>query len=199
MSPLLRKNGAFRLYPNRLIYLFLAVFAFSSPFCYAKTAFSYSRTLLSPCTPVPFMVKDVVKSERRMIAMWSWFRGGRSVRSLLRRQKRIMPITKKKYTNHHMWSTVRKEMINMWSEQSDSQEQRTPLSFFRRCCIVTLMKGFVKPFSRFVCYSSVARDELNAIYRIRNSGMQVRSAIKLTLKFDTQQAKKKLVAIISIM
>ena len=49
-------------HPNWLIYLFLAVFAFSSPFYYAKTAFSYSRDILSPCTPVLFMVKDVVKS-----------------------------------------------------------------------------------------------------------------------------------------
>ena len=48
--------------------------------------------------------------------------------------------------------------------------KQTPTSrafFFRRCCIVTLVKGFVKPFSPFVCYSSVAHDELNAIYRKR--------------------------------
>ena len=63
--------------------------SFSSPFCYAKTAFSYSRALLSPCTLVLFMVKDVVKSESEMIVMWSWFRGGRSARKSLRRQKRI--------------------------------------------------------------------------------------------------------------
>ncbi len=62
-----------RLHPNRLIYLFLAVFAFFRPFCYAKTAFSCSRALLSPCTPDLFMVKDVVKSEYRMIDMWSPF------------------------------------------------------------------------------------------------------------------------------
>ena len=74
------KNLQLWLYPNWFIYLFLAVFAFSSPFCYAKTAFSYSRALLSPCTPVLFMVKDVVKSEYRMIVMWSWFWGGRSDR-----------------------------------------------------------------------------------------------------------------------
>ena len=60
--------------PPQLIDIsFLAVFAFSSPFCYAKTAFSYSRALLSPCTPDLFMVKDVVKSEYRMIDMWSGF------------------------------------------------------------------------------------------------------------------------------
>ena len=74
MSPLLRENGVFRLYPNRLIYLFISVFAFSSPFCYAKTAFSYSRTLLSPCTPDVTMVKNVVKFQPEMIDMWSCFR-----------------------------------------------------------------------------------------------------------------------------
>jgi len=31
---------------------------------------------LSPCTPVLFMVKDVVKSECRMIDMWSSVWGG---------------------------------------------------------------------------------------------------------------------------
>ena len=62
MSPLSTKVEFCRLYPNRLIYLFLAVFAFSCPFCYAKTAFSYSRALLSPCTPDVTMVKNVVKS-----------------------------------------------------------------------------------------------------------------------------------------
>ena len=62
MFPLLRKERTFRLYPKKLNYLFLAVFAFSSPFCYTKTAFSYSPDILSPCTPVLFMVKDVVKS-----------------------------------------------------------------------------------------------------------------------------------------
>ena len=58
-------------YPKKLNYLFLAVFAFSRPFCYAKTAFSYSRALPTPCTPDLFMVKYVVKSEYRMIDMWS--------------------------------------------------------------------------------------------------------------------------------
>ena len=62
MFPLLRKEGAFRLYPKKLNYLFLAVFAFFSPFCYAKTAFSYSPDILSPCTPDVTMVKNVVKS-----------------------------------------------------------------------------------------------------------------------------------------
>ena len=73
MSPLLRKNDIIRLYPKKLNYLFLAVFAFSEAFCYAKTAFSYSPDILPPCTPVLFMVKDVVKSECRMIDMWSCF------------------------------------------------------------------------------------------------------------------------------
>ena len=63
-----------------------------------------------------------------------------------------------------------------------STEQRIASSFLCRCCIVTLVKGFVKPFSQFVCYSSVAHDEPNAIYRIRNSGMQVLSVIYSALK-----------------
>ena len=62
MFPLLRKKGAFRLYPKKLNYIFLAVFAFSEAFCYAKTAFSYSPDILSPCTPDVTMVKNVVKS-----------------------------------------------------------------------------------------------------------------------------------------
>ena len=71
MSPLSTKVEFCRLYPKKLNYLFLAVFAFSEAFCYAKTAISYSPDLLSPCTPVLFMVKDVVKSKYRMIDMWS--------------------------------------------------------------------------------------------------------------------------------
>ena len=62
----------------------------------------------------------------------------------------------------------------MWSKQ-----RTTYHSFLRRCCIVTLVNGFVKPFSQFVCYSSVGHDELNAIYRIRNSGMQGLLKIKI--------------------
>ena len=62
MSPLSTKVEFCRLYPKKLNYLFLAVFAFSSPFCYAKTAFSYSPDILSPCTPDVTMVKNVVKS-----------------------------------------------------------------------------------------------------------------------------------------
>ena len=73
MSPLSTKVEFCRLYPKKLNYLFLAVFAFFSPFCYAKTAFSYSPDILSPSTPDVTMVKNVVKSEYRMIDMWSCF------------------------------------------------------------------------------------------------------------------------------
>ena len=110
-------------HPKKLNYLFLAVFAFFSPFCYAKTAFSYSPDILSPCTPVLFMVKDVVKSEYRMIDMWSWFWGGRSARNLLRRQRMIAPRTEKEHANQHMWSNSYREMINMWSERSATQSR----------------------------------------------------------------------------
>ena len=131
-------------HPNRLLYIFLAVFAFFSPFCYAKTAFSYSRALFSPCTPVLFMVKDVVKSEYRMIDMWSSFWGGRSAWNFLRRQRRNISRSEKKHANCHMWSSSRKEMITMWSDKIKQQEQRTALSFFCRCCIVTYNRSFVK-------------------------------------------------------
>ena len=49
-------------HPKKLNYLFSAVFAFFSPFCYAKTAFSYSPDILSPCTPDVTMVKNAIKS-----------------------------------------------------------------------------------------------------------------------------------------
>ena len=151
MSPLLRKNDIIRLYPNWLIYLFLAVFAFFSPLCYAKTAFSYSPDILSPCTPDVTMVKNVVKSEYRMIGMWSWFWGGRSARNLLRWQRMIAPRTEKEHANQHMWSVdwkqrklcgqtqIKSHGQTMWSEQ-----KITPCFFLRRCCIVTLVMGFVK-------------------------------------------------------
>ena len=68
MPPLSTKVEFCRLYPKKLNYLFLAVFAFFSPFCYAKTAFSYSPDILSPCTPDVTMVKNVVKSvSKKMI------------------------------------------------------------------------------------------------------------------------------------
>ena len=62
MSPLSTKVEFCRLYPKKLNYLFLAVFAFFSRFCYAKTAFSYSPDILSPCTPDVTMVKKMLKS-----------------------------------------------------------------------------------------------------------------------------------------
>ena len=67
------------------------------------------------------MVKDVVKSECRMIDMWSCFWGGRSARKLLRRKRRIASRTEKKHTNRYMWSTSYREMINMWSDKIDQQ------------------------------------------------------------------------------
>ena len=166
MSPLSTKVEFCRLYPNRPEYLFLAVFAFSSPFCYAKTAFSYSRALLSPCTPDLFMVKDVVKSEWRMIDMWSCFRG-------VERSK-IAPLAEKKYIVSRE-ETHRPAYVVSLIQRADkyvvrrsgSKEQRIASSFFCRCCIVTLTKDFVKSFLRIVCYSSVGHDELNAIYRER--------------------------------
>ena len=65
----------------------------------------------------------------------------------------------------------------MWSKQ-----RTAPHLILSKCCIVTLVMDFVKSFLQFVCYSSVGRDELNGIYRIRNSGMQGRFEIKSKLK-----------------
>ena len=61
MSPLLRKNGAFRLYPNGSFYHFLGVSAPFRPFWYTKVVKTRSLALLFPCAPDLFMVKDVVK------------------------------------------------------------------------------------------------------------------------------------------
>ena len=170
MSPLLRKNRVFRLYPNRLIYLFLAVFAFSSPFCYAKTAFSYSPDILSPCTPVLFMVKDVVKSVSEKMICGHCFEENKSrkkrKRSLAAHRCKCLDATSEigsanasmdiipqhiaNVNWNHVVSFKKKQQLcgqaqsklhgqTMWSEQ-----RTTYHSFLRRCCIVTLVKGFVK-------------------------------------------------------
>ena len=102
-------------HPNWFIYLFLAVFAFFSPFRYAKTAFSYSPDILSPCTPDLFMVKDVVKSKYRMIDMWSSFLGEKYISKSLIRQRRTTQKAAKKHTNCRMWSARQKTSETMWS------------------------------------------------------------------------------------
>ena len=119
-SPVLLEWTCCLYYPNRPEYLFLAVFAFSSPFCYAKTAFSYSRDILSPCTPVLFMVKDVVKSKYRMIVMWSGLGAVEALENLLRRQRRNLQRAEKIHTIRNMWSISWKEMITMWSGRAEN-------------------------------------------------------------------------------
>jgi hypothetical protein len=79
------------------------------------------------------MVKNVVKSEYRMIDMWSCFQTVEALENCSAGRKKA----EKKHSNLHMWSTPQKEMINMWSEQSGSYEQGTASSSFCRCCIVT--------------------------------------------------------------
>ena len=131
-------------HPNWLIYLFLAVFAFSSPFCYAKTAFSHSRALLSPCTPDLFMVKDVVKSEYRMIDMWS------SVLGVVEAHENCFIVGEKTYGEQR--GNIPIATCGQSIEKNDnyvvrmisSTEQRTASSFFCRCCIVTLLCQKVK-------------------------------------------------------
>ena len=48
------------------------------------------------------MVKDVVKSEYRMIDMWSSFWGGRSARKLLHRWKKRMESREETYRSLHV-------------------------------------------------------------------------------------------------
>ena len=63
----------------------------------------------------------------------------------------------------------------MWSKAFENREA-TPISrafFFRRCRIVTLVAQIVKCKIYFVCYSSVAHDELNAIYRKRYASPKI--------------------------
>ena len=69
------------------------------------------------------------------------FGGGRSTRKLLHRWRKNVWRVEKKHTNRYMWSNSYREMITMWSGTAEDG-----WSSFCRCCIVTLVKGFVKPF-----------------------------------------------------
>ena len=153
MSPLSTKVEFCRLYPNWLIYLFLAVFAFSSPFCYAKTAFSYSRDILSPCTPDLFMVKDVVKSvsekmicgHRFEVRKCSENSSAGSEEKHKEQRRNTQPITCGLLDRKHQklcgQAQIQSHGQTMWSEQRSILH-----SFFRRCCIVTWKNKFVKSF-----------------------------------------------------
>ena len=118
-------------HPNRPEYLFLAVFAFSEAFCYAKTAFSYSRALLSPCTPDLFMVKDVVKKtgpKHRFLMFSGLTLDISDVQNLIRSNQRNGT---EKAQNLRKWS-------NMWSSaknglvQPSKQERTSPFFILRK-------------------------------------------------------------------
>ena len=115
MSPLSTRVEFCRLYPKKLNYLFLAVFAFFSPFCYAKTVFSYSPDILSPCTPDVTMVKNVVKSVYEKMICGHHFEMRKCISKSLRRQRRTTQKAAKKHTNCRMWSVRQKTSITMWS------------------------------------------------------------------------------------
>ena len=151
MSPLLRKNDIIRLYPKKLNYLFLAVFAFFSPFCYAKTAFSYSPDILSPCTPDVTMVKNVVKSMSEKMICGHHFEvrkcsensSAGSEEKHREQRRNTQPITcglpGRKHQKLCGQAQSKLHGQTMWSEQ------RTTLhSFLRECCIVTLLQAVVK-------------------------------------------------------
>ena len=116
MSPLLRKNDTIRLYPKKLNYLFLAVFAFFSPFCYAKTAFSYSPDILSPCTPDVTMVKNVVKSVSEKTICGHHFEVRNSLENNSAGNEGKHRAQRRKHANYHMWSAQKKISETMWSE-----------------------------------------------------------------------------------
>ena len=115
MSPLLRKNDTIRLYPKKLNYLFLAVFAFSSPFCYAKTAFSYSPDILSPCTPDVTMVKNVVRSMSEKMICGHHFEVRNSLENNSAGNEGRHREQRRKHANYHMWSAQQKISETMWS------------------------------------------------------------------------------------
>ena len=135
MSPLSTKVEFCRLYPKKLNYLFLAVFAFSEAFCYAKTAFSYSRVLLFPCSPHGIMVKNVVKTCTSKKHKWS---------PKNRSRHQASGSSRKKKTNREkqMWS-ARKQPTEicgheepkprgqaMWTKAFESREENSHLKGF---------------------------------------------------------------------
>ena len=151
MPPLFHNVEFCRLYPNRPKYLFLAVFAFSSPFCYAKTAFSYSRTLLSPCTPVLFMVKYVVKSVSEKTICGHHFEAKKqlenssSVRvATHQEQRRNTPTTTCGLIDKQQRQLCGQAQIKSHGQTMWSEQKITHRSFLSRCCIVTLLQAVVK-------------------------------------------------------
>ena len=151
MPPLPTKVEFCRLYPKKLNYLFLAVFAFFSPFCYAKTAFSYSPDILSPCTPEVTMVKNVVKSVSEKMICGHHFEVRNSLENNYagnegkhREQRRNTPtiacdLRDRKHQKLCGRAQAKSHGQTMWSEQ-----RTTYHSFLRRCCIVTLLRAVVK-------------------------------------------------------
>ena len=151
MLPLSTKVEFCRLYPKKLNYLFLAVFAFSEAFCYAKTAFSYSPDILSPCTPDVTMVKNVVKSVSEKMICGHRFEVKNISQNrfadreeLHRMQRRNTPTTAcglpgRKHQKLCGQAQSKLHGQTMWSEQ-----RITLHSFLRWCCIVTWNRGFVK-------------------------------------------------------
>ena len=149
-------------------------------FCQPNRTFSCSRVLLSPRSPHRTMVKDVVKTRTPKMQMWSPKNRSRHQASSSSRKE------KSRRTKHGVVSP-RATYLNMWSERTEtawsshvveslweqgSEVLSQGLFFFRRCRIVTLVAEIVKCKIYFVCYSSVAHDELNAIYRKRYASPQ---------------------------
>ena len=150
MSPLLRKEGAFRLYPKKLNYLFLAVFAFSSPFCYAKTAFSYSPDILSPCTPDVIMVKNVVKSVSEKMICGHHFEVKNALENDSVDRKKRIGNREETYQPPHVVCLTENNRNYVVRHKANymvklcGRRRELHHSSLSRCCIVTLLQAAVK-------------------------------------------------------
>ena len=137
--------------PKKLNYLFLAVFAFFSPFCYAKTAFSYSPDILSPCTPDVTMVKNVVKSVSEKMICGHHFEVKNISQNRFavseekhRDQRRNTPTTTCGLLNRKYQKLCGQAQNELHGQTMWSKQRTTLHSFLRRCCIVTLLQAVVK-------------------------------------------------------
>ena len=146
ISPLIFKEFAILALPQLIDISFYSRFCFFQPFLLRKNGF-----FILSCTLVSVYSESVygqicgqirVPNDCHVVLFW----GGRSTRKSIRRQRRIAQRAEKKHTNCYMWSNSYREMINMWSAHSSSQQQRTASSFFCRCCIVTQNRTIVKYF-----------------------------------------------------
>ena len=144
------------------------------------------------------MVKDVVKTRTPKMQMWSpKNRSIHQVSSSSRKEKSRRTkhgVVRPKATDRNMWSRKNQNRVVKPCGQkplrTGKQLPSQGLFFFRRCRIVTLVAQIVKCKIYFVCYSSVAHDELNAIYRKRYASPKI--LISAPQIFGSNKQRKRL-------